>query len=340
MEYLEIKKGDIFLVDLSEHGMGKRPVVIISSDFYNKHSIYLFGVPINSSLIKCKLPMHVLLPDKFRKLGFVQTERILTFNRSMVLNKIGNTNADKNFIEKLNKNLINSFTLMTNIPPIKQESREEHKRQLEEYERQLKEYERQLNKPLVITEGKTDCKLIETAWKKLYPNKEMFFECIPSGIEEDKESREGNADNVRRTIEYLSNVEQRPIIGLFDNDKEGNVKFKGLNKKIFEKYDINKDFRKHNTKNVWGLLLPVTDERRIFVTNDDISQRYFVIEHYFSDFVLKQYNMYGKNILETCVFKVNKKKDKFSREVNQLSNEEFENFKILFSKIKSLLGSN
>lgn len=108
-------------------------------------------------------------------------------------------------------------------------------------EQELKDYISHLTKPLLITEGKTDVQLIETAWKKLYPDESMFFQCNASGIGFEKKNRTGNADNVKRSIEYWSTIAGRPIIGL---DREGNEKFKGLNENIFEKYDIKKDILK------------------------------------------------------------------------------------------------
>lgn len=108
-------------------------------------------------------------------------------------------------------------------------------------EQELKDYISHLTKPLLITEGKTDVQLIETAWKKLYPDESMFFQCNASGIGFEKKNRTGNADNVKRSIEYWSTIAERPIIGL---DREGNEKFKGLNENIFEKYDIKKDILK------------------------------------------------------------------------------------------------
>ena len=84
----------------------------------------------------------------------------------------------------------------------------------------LNEIER--NKIIVITEGKTDKKLLEVAWSKLNPNTECPFKFISSGIQIDENSRTGNADSVRRTIQTLSTFfSDLKIIGIFDNDREG-----------------------------------------------------------------------------------------------------------------------
>lgn len=331
MAELKIERGDILLVDLSKHGMGIRPVVIISSDFYNKYSITLFGVPISSDLSKYKLPTHILLPNRLFKLGFVQAEKILTFDRSMVLNKMENISEDKNFVELLNKSLFISFSLMTGIGPIEQGSREK-------YNEQLKEEIKQLKKPLVITEGKTDVTILQTAWEKLYPGKEMYFECDSCGVDIDKSKRNGGAVTLRQTLQNSLNNE-KPTIGLFDNDRSGNSEFGGLKKELFKKSDTKYNLRKHIKRNIWAMLLPVPDERKLFVTLDDTDERYFVIEHYFPNEVLIEYGMYGSNILGTEVFKIIGNKVKFAQEIQKLEAEKFKNFSILFQEIDKIFSS-
>jgi 5S rRNA maturation endonuclease (ribonuclease M5) len=201
----------------------------------------------------------------------------------------------------------------------------------------------ELNKsrePIIITEGKTDKKIIETAWKKIYQENIIPFRIIPSGLESDEDKREGSADNARRTTELISNIldNDRILIVLFDNDREGNEQFKGLNKKIFEPYRINNIKRKHSTKRIHGLLLPVPQHREAFVTNNDITQRYFVIEHYFSDEILNNNNMKGDYILGSKVFKINGDKDKFSENISTLEENNFDEFKILFDEIKTIIN--
>lgn len=194
----------------------------------------------------------------------------------------------------------------------------------------------QRNKIQIITEGKTDKVLIETAWGKLYPTEEMPYNITSSGIGLDENTRTGNADSVRRTVEFLSTISDVKLIGLFDNDREGNVQFKGLQKSIFEKHSKEVFHRKHKTKNMYGLLLPVPTNRKEFITDNDITQRYFVIEHYFSNEILVQNQMKGNNILNTNVFEISGNKDVFSRTVAQLNKEVFLDFEKLFNKINDL----
>lgn len=85
------------------------------------------------------------------------------------------------------------------------------------------------------------------------------------------------------------------------------------------------------------MLLLVPEDRELFVTLDDVNQRYFSIEHYFSDEVLMKYNMCGKRILHTPVFEINGDKNGFSKEIKELNARDFENFKILFEEIEKVL---
>ncbi|GAB2199407.1 ATP-dependent nuclease [Sessilibacter sp. MAH4] len=104
------------------------------------------------------------------------------------------------------------------------------------------------NRPIVLTEGKTDKILLDTAWEKLNPGQPTPYQTISSGLQITEESRTGSAETVRRSLEYLSTLTDRKIIGLFDNDREGNEQFRGLNSQIFEPHNLNVDCRKHLTK--------------------------------------------------------------------------------------------
>ncbi|WP_298911496.1 hypothetical protein [uncultured Nostoc sp.] len=129
------------------------------------------------------------------------------------------------------------------------------------------------------------------------------------------------------------------IVIIDENDREGNEQFKGLNKSCFEDYDISKESRKHGSKDAWGFLLTIPVSRSKFVTSDDITQRYLVIEHYFSDDLLKKFNKYGQNILGAEVFKIIGDKDSFASNVESFDISEFENFRQLFEKLNNLLQS-
>jgi AAA15 family ATPase/GTPase len=202
----------------------------------------------------------------------------------------------------------------------------------------LNEIER--SKIIVITEGKTDKKLLEIAWAKLNPDIVCPFKFISSGIQIDENTRTGNADSVRRTIETLSTFfSDLKIIGLFDNDREGYEQFKGLRKEVFEPHTLEQNHRKHLEKNIYGIVLPVPEFRQSYINSTSYTQRYFVIEHYFSDTVLEQSNMKGESILQDVpIFEIQGNKDNFSVSIESLSVDEFSNFRLLFDNMNTLFN--
>jgi len=191
-------------------------------------------------------------------------------------------------------------------------------------------------KPLIITEGKTDKRILEIAWKKLYPSKNIPFDIEVSGVEIEEEKKQGNADLVKRALELDKHID-RIIIGIFDNDNEGNSQFKGLKKKVFEDYNINNFIRKHLIKPIYAILLPPPNFRRKFVHESDVGQRCFVIEHYFSNEVLEKNQMKGNSLYGSEMFKVNNGKDNFSKAIEKLEKEEFKHFKLLFDRIEKII---
>jgi AAA15 family ATPase/GTPase len=192
-------------------------------------------------------------------------------------------------------------------------------------------------KIVVITEGKSDKKILEKAFEKLYPGDYCPFHFVSSGLQPNEEERSGSADTVRRTVEFISTITTDiKIVGLFDNDREGNEQFKSVSRLIFEPYKITTNIRKHLISDIYGMLLPIPPHRYDFVTEDDMLQRYLVIEHYFSDEILVEKNMKGKNILKTDVFQIQGNKDLFSKQLDEFLPEHFESFNLIFDKIENL----
>jgi hypothetical protein len=122
---------------------------------------------------------------------------------------------------------------------------------------------------------------------------------------------------------------------LFDNDREGNEQFKGLNGKIFEIHSLESIYRKHKEKDIYGLILPVPESRTDFVTNS-ITQRYLVMEHYFSDEILENASVKGDNILTTEIFEIKGNTASVSESINDLDPVDFQNFKQIFEKVDEL----
>jgi AAA15 family ATPase/GTPase len=193
------------------------------------------------------------------------------------------------------------------------------------------------SKIIVITEGKTDKKTLEKAWEKLNPAVVCPFHFIASGFHLDEEKKNGSAREARNTVEFVSSiVNDIKLVGLFDNDREGNEQLSGLRAEIFEPFVLNNIQRKHKTKDVYGLCLPVPEFRTKFVTSNKITQRYLVIEHYFSDEIIVANNLKGDNILDTEVFDISGDKNKFADKLDELTPECFDNFTLIFDKILEL----
>jgi len=198
------------------------------------------------------------------------------------------------------------------------------------------------NLPILIVEGKTDKWILERAWAMLNPTETISFDIYPSGLYIDVEESEGNANQVRRAIELISPMidEQKSIIGLFDNDREGNEQFKGLSAKIFERHNLSSISRKHKTKSIFGLLLPVPSHRENFVGNK-LLQRFLEIEHYFDDVALNQYGIKGDKVApDSSVFNIKgSNKTTFANtNINDLAEDKFIHFKLLFEKISELIA--
>jgi len=220
---------------------------------------------------------------------------------------------------------------------------------IEEYRDVVREKERlrenidKYTVPIVIVEGKTDKWILEKAWNALFPNRAMTFEIYPSGAYLNVDDSEGSAFQVCRSIELISPMTDvgKTIIGLFDNDREGNDRYKQLSNKIFESYSIGTFERKHKTKNIYGMLLPMPDNREYFV-GSKLIQRFLEIEHYFDDEILTKYNLRGDKVApDSRVFNINSNhKTSFSRDkIDNLAEDDFENFRLVFDKIAALIGN-
>lgn len=204
----------------------------------------------------------------------------------------------------------------------------------------LSEIER--NKIIVITEGKTDKKLLETAWSKLNPDIDCPFKFISSGIQIDENVRTGNADSVRRTIQTVSTFfTDLKIVGIFDNDREGYEQFKSLKPDVFVAHSFENNQRKHLEKDIYGLVLPVPEFRQLFVNRRSCTHRYFVIEHYFSDSVLDRAGVKGEAIIEGVqIFEIKGNKNTFAEFVKDLPAQEFSNFNLLLNNLLQLFHTS
>ncbi len=188
--------------------------------------------------------------------------------------------------------------------------------------------------PILVTEGASDKLILDNAWAKLSPSVRSAFQIVSVGTPSEAGHLSSGANALRQTLVFIAALYQKPIIGLFDNDRAGNDQFKGLTKAGF--VDITPDLRKHKTKDVWALLLPVPDERKNFVSPNAPAQRYLELEHYFSDAVLAAHGKKGESILGTEVFEIIGDKMAFAEKTNSLDSSEFKNFALIFDRVHAL----
>ena len=94
---MEIRKGDVFMVDLSpvvgsEQG-GLRPAVIVQNDVGNKYSPTVIAAAITSQQFKTKLPTHICVDAAvcgLSKDSVVLLEQIRTLDKQRLREKMGN----------------------------------------------------------------------------------------------------------------------------------------------------------------------------------------------------------------------------------------------------------
>lgn len=194
--------------------------------------------------------------------------------------------------------------------------------------------------PALLVEGKTDAALICIAWGKLNPSVVMPFEVIPCGIEPELEKRDGGADMLRRCTEFLSIVTDRKITAIFDNDAAGCNAFNSLQAKAGFNIGADIAHKKHVSKPMQAIVLPVPTNRADFASSPRADRRHLSIEHYFSDTLLAEHCLKGDPVAAgSVVFDIEasaKQKAAFAEAAKALDISEFENFQLLFARISAL----
>lgn len=194
--------------------------------------------------------------------------------------------------------------------------------------------------PALLVEGKTDAALISTAWEKLHVGVEMPFEVIPCGIEPASDKREGGADMLRRCTEFLTIVSDRKITAIFDNDAAGCNAFNSLQAKAGFNIGADSSHKKHISKPMQAMVLPVPTVRTDFASSSRADRRHFSIEHYFSDSVLGAHGLKGEPVaVGASVFDIEastKQKVAFAEAANAFEVSEFADFQLLFDRVAAL----
>lgn len=200
-----------------------------------------------------------------------------------------------------------------------------------------------INKPLLFTEGPSDMKIIENAFKKLYSINELPFYLV-NGF---------SCSQLKNTFENNETFTKNsaiPQIALFDFDEAYN-QWNGLwGKKEIKNYtqDIDNPYKtfskKHTSYNAFALLLPVPQINNIkkqVVKKDNITfenKSVLSIEHLFCDVeILNEYFKEeiapgGNNLI---LFKGDKMQ--FAEKTIELEKDNFKHFKPLFNKIAEII---
>lgn len=198
--------------------------------------------------------------------------------------------------------------------------------------------------PVLLVEGKTDAELVATAWSKLHSGVPMPFEPIAVGVEPDPEKRNGGADSLRRCTEYLSNVIDRTVVALFDNDSLGSNSFNSLGTKAGFSDGMDSEHKRHATKPMHAVLLPSPKGREDFAASNKFVHRFLSIEHYFSDVLLESSGLKSSPVLPgTSVFEIDatsKKKVAFANAANQFDPTEFAHFQLIFDRFAAVTTVN
>lgn len=194
--------------------------------------------------------------------------------------------------------------------------------------------------PALLVEGKTDAALITVAWEKLNPGTPMPFEMIPCGIDPEPEKRDGGAEMLRRCTEFLSIVTDRKITAIFDNDAAGCNAFNSLQSKAGFNFAADQAHKKHVSKSIQAIVLPVPSHRADFASSARADRRHFSIEHYFSDALLDTHGLKGEPVaVGSMVFDIDataKQKVAFAEASTGFDSLEFVGFKLLFDRIAAL----
>jgi hypothetical protein len=187
----------------------------------------------------------------------------------------------------------------------------------------------------IVTEGKTDAIILEHAFMTLTGGKSPYWKIKPSGNES------GSSHEVNKALIAANSLigDDEIIIGIFDHDEAGLGDFGRLPKNTFA--EVDKLTKKHGSANVFALLLPIHEDRKHYLMDD---QKYncFEIEHYFSDDYLSKYDALKSIPLSSshniyCI-KDSKKTVLATNAVKISDPDFFQNFVPLFEMIDRIAG--
>lgn len=127
-------------------------------------------------------------------------------------------------------------------------------------------------KPILLTEGKTDAIILSTAWGKLY-DYECPFDIQSCNLlsDEEKGNTIAGASILSKILCSVRYDSSRIVIGLFDNDKAGQNAYElDGNYKVSE----NKQYKKHKNEKGYALLIPADGDLKEIADIKNLSIEY------------------------------------------------------------------
>jgi predicted ATPase len=232
---------------------------------------------------------------------------------------------------------------------------------------QLKKEASLHGRPLVLVEGKTDMQILDVAWKKLNPGVQAnFIVRVADPSLNVAGTSAGGARSVARTIESIHPDDDRPAVGLFDNDAEGLKAFRNLSKN-FKKYRGLEDIKRHINGLAFAIVLPVPAYRTEYAKSENHTMEFMFRDHVLvmqtadmQGLVLerppitgvqlgsKQMHLNGllagniENVLGNldAYRKISSGKDAFAEQiVPTLDSGEFDSFRELFQRVDTVLAA-
>lgn len=188
----------------------------------------------------------------------------------------------------------------------------------------------------LFVEGPTDASLIEHAFTVLTGHMPYWEIRVGDSI---GGGANGLAKALSNGFSYLEGDEM--VIGIFDNDAKGLQEFNGeLKATKFNLYQSCDRIKISNTKNIYGILLPVPHGMQYYIKPSQ-KDNYFSIEHYLPNEYLEKNNMLVKTAIDN-IYKINDSggsKTTFTEKILKLNSVDlFQNFILLFKEIDKIAG--
>lgn len=326
----------IWAIDEPENSLEQKNIEFFKQELWEKHSTN------KQIFITSHSPEFLLEPDQIGRNKFYGFDKIdgktkeitdngsvlrlpLTeFEREMLIEKMGIGMTRK---EKINL-----------------------KKQIDELEKRQKELELEIGmatRSIVLVEDEYD-QIYKIAWLKL--NNIIFNESNLDKIFNEKCTkfsilRAKCANELRKLLE-LNSVDLwhgNKIVGIFDFDKAYDS-FNGLKSNLWGPVcgdEVNGLVKKRINEDIFSLLLPVPDHRRLYASRSIGGESKLSIELYFSDKVLGELGNLSDEIVPGVVEKRKEfcgNKKEFWKKLITVSKEDYDGFKPLFNKINELLG--